>query len=99
MPVLSKLKQFKDLRQQGKKMQNAMADQSITTNKGGVALTMDGNLKIAGLAIDDDLMNVSSKAKLQENIKDAHDEALKKMQRVMASKMQEMGGFNMPGIK
>ena len=34
-------------------------------------------------------------------MKDAHAEALKKMQRVMAGKMQEMGGLeglNLPGM-
>ena len=96
MSVFSKLKQFKDLREQGKKLQGALAGESITVREAGdkVVLTMDGNLGITGLAIDDELLNPAKKEKLQEAIKSAHGEALKKMQRVMAGKMQEMGGMD-----
>lgn len=99
MAMLSKLKQFKDLREQGKKMQSALADESSTVSKGGVTLTMDGNLQLAGVAIDDEMMNVNKKNKLQESIKDAHKDVLKKMQRVMAGKMKDMDGFDFPGLK
>jgi DNA-binding protein YbaB len=46
-------------------------------------------------------MGKENKERLQKAIKDAHGEALKKMQRVVAGKMQEMGGFdgmNLPGL-
>lgn len=97
MSVFSKLKQFKDLRDQGKKLQGALAGESVTAHNNGVALTMDGNLQLTGVAIDDEMLNPTKKEKLQNAIKDAHSEAAKKMQRIMASKMQEMGGF--PGLK
>ena len=94
MSVFSKLKQFKDLRDQGKKLQGALAGESITTHNSGVAVTMDGNLQLTGVAIDDEMLNPAKKEKLQNAIKDAHGEALKKMQRVMAGKMQAMGGMD-----
>lgn len=97
--MLSKLKQFKDLRQQGKKMQSALAGESTTVNEGGVVMTMDGNLEMTGLAIDEELLNPTKKEKLEQAIKSAYKTALKKMQRVMATKMQEMGGLNLPGLK
>ncbi len=93
MSVFSKLKQFKDLRDQGKKLQDSLAGESATTSSGGVTLSMDGNFKLTGVAIDEDLLNVNKKEKLQNAIKDAHDDAIKKMQRIMAGKMQEMGGM------
>jgi len=95
--MFSKLKQFKDMRDQGKKLQGALAGESVTTHNGGVAITMDGNLNISAVAVDEELLNASKKEKLQNAIKDAHGDALKKMQRIMATKMQEMGGF--PGLK
>ena len=98
MAMLSKLKQFKDLRSQAKKMQSALADESTTVDEGGVTLTMDGNLGITGLAIDNDLLNPANKEKLQNKIKEAHKSALKKMQRVMATKIQDMGGLDLPGL-
>jgi len=102
--MFSKLKQFKDLRDQGKKLQGALSGESATVRSAGdkVILTMNGNLEITALAIDNELLNPSQKEKLQNAIKDAHGDALKKMQRVMATKMQEMGGLegmNIPGMK
>lgn len=97
MSVFSKLKQFKDLRDQGKKLQGALAGESVTAHSSGVAITMDGKLQMTGVAIDDELLNPAKKEKLQNAIKDAHGEATKKMQKIMAGKMQEMGGF--PGLK
>lgn len=94
MSVFSKLKQFKDLREQGKKLQGALAGESVTAHSNGVALTMDGNLQLTGVAIDDEMLNPAKKEKLQNAIKDAHSDATKKMQRIMAGKMQEMGGMD-----
>ena len=99
--MLTKLKQFKDIRSQAKKMQDALADESVTVRSAGdkVVLTMDGNLKLTGLAIDDELMEASKKDKLIDAVKSAHDDAQKKMQRIMASKMKEMGGLpDIPGL-
>lgn len=97
MSMFSKLKQFKDMRDQGKKLQGALSGESVTTQNGGVAITMDGNMQMTGIAIDDDLLSPAKKEKLQNSIKDAYGDALKKIQRIMANKMQAMGGF--PGMK
>lgn len=96
--MFSKLKQFKDLRDQGKKLQEALGGESVTVNSLGnkVVLTVDGNLQMTGLAIDPEVLTPEYKTKLENAIKDAHGEALKKMQRIIAGKMQEMGGF--PGM-
>jgi DNA-binding YbaB/EbfC family protein len=93
MSVFSKLKQFKDLREQGKKLQESLSTESATVQSGGVTLTMDGNFQLTGVAIDDELLNPAKKEKLQNALKDAHGDAIKKMQRIMATKMQEMGGL------
>lgn len=93
--MFSKLKQFKDLRDQGKKYQNVMSGESVTARSGGdsVVLTMDGNLGITGLAIAPEMLAPDKKTKLESAIKDAHADAMKKMQRIIAGKMQDMGGF------
>jgi DNA-binding protein YbaB len=96
--MLTKLKKYKDMRSQAKTIQSALADESVTVKSanGQVLLTMDGNMKITGLAIDDDMMSPTKKEQLQDAIKKAHEEATKKIQRVMAVKMKEMGGI--PGL-
>jgi|SRR3989339_204482 len=99
--MLNKLKQFRDLRTQAKEMQDTLGKESVTVKAAGdkIVMTMDGNLKMTGLAIDEELLAPDKKSKLQDAIKDAHSEAMKKMQRIMAMKMKEMGGLpNIPGL-
>ena len=89
------------MRSQAKELQNKLADESVTIKAAGdqVLMTMDGNLKMTGLAIDKDMLNPDNQNKLQEAIKKAHEEAMKKIQRIMAMKMKEMGGMpNIPGM-
>jgi DNA-binding protein YbaB len=93
MSMFSKLKQFKDIRDQGKKLQEALGTESVTVRELGdkVVMTVDGNLQMTGLAIDPEVLTPDKKDKLENAIKNAHSDALKKMQRIIASKMQEMG--------
>ncbi len=104
MSMFNKLKQFKDLREQGKKLQTMLGGESATvrTASDKIVMTMDGNMQMTALAIDDELLSPAKKEVLQKGIKEAHAEALKKIQRIMASKMQEMGGLEgmgLPGVK
>lgn len=99
--MFQKLKQFKDLRDQAKHLQSELEKEVISVNAASnqIVLTMNGNLKITGLAIDDALLSPAQKNKLIDGLKNAHEEALKKMQRVLAFKMKEMGGMpNIPGF-
>ena len=98
--MLNKLKQFKDLREQGKKMQSLLADESVTVRGAGdkLVMTMNGNLELSAIAIDDELLSPDKKEKLQNAIKETHADALKKMQRTIATKMQQSGEFNIPGL-
>ena len=99
--MFQKLKQFKDMRDQAKHLQDMLGKESVTADAAGskVVLTMDGNLALTGLSIDDELLAPDKKDKLQSAIKEAHADALKKMQRIMAMKMKEMGGMpNIPGL-
>lgn len=97
--MFNKLKQFKDLRDQAKTMQDMLGQESVTVNESGVSLTMNGNLEVTNLDIEDKLLAPNMKDKLVTAFKKAHGEALKKMQRTMAMKMKEMGGLpNIPGL-
>ncbi len=97
--MFNKLKQFKDLKDQAKVMQDMLAKESITVSEGGVTITMNGNLELADIKMEEKLLSPGSADKLGNAIKKAHAEALKKMQRVMAMKMKDMGGMpNIPGL-
>lgn len=97
--MFTKLKQFKDLRDQGKKMQEMLGNESATGQGAGgkVVVTLDGNLSMSGVAIDQSLLSPDNKQKIESGIKDAYGDALKKVQRIMATKMQE-SGFKMPEL-
>ncbi|MDO8260682.1 MAG: YbaB/EbfC family nucleoid-associated protein [Candidatus Magasanikbacteria bacterium] len=90
--MFNKLKQFKDLRNTAKQMQNMMAAESVTVDKSGVKITMNGNMEITEIKIAGDISTNSLEGIIKSNVNDA----LKKTQKLMAEKMQEMGGF--PGL-
>ena len=97
--MLNKLKQFKDIREQAKTLQNTLSQESVTVKEGGVTLVMDGNLSVKTLEIAEDMLTPAKKEKLQKEIIKAYEEAMKKMQRIMAMKMKEMGGLpSIPGL-
>ena len=99
--MFTKLKQFQDLRTQGKKMQSALAEESVTVRAAGdqIVMTLDGNLQMTALAIDADLLSPEKKDRLQTAIKEAHAEAIKKIQRIMATKIKDLGGLpKIPGL-
>lgn len=87
--MFNKLKQYKDLRNQAKKMQNALAGETVEEEKNGVKVSVNGNLEINSIILNADL----SLDKQAEAVKEAINSAIKKMQKVMAQKIQEMGGL------
>lgn len=96
MSMFSKLKQFKDLRDQAKKMQDTLAKESAegTAAFGKIKIAMDGNLQVLSVHIDPELLVADKQQKLQDGLKDAYNEAGKKIQRTMATKMRDMGGLD-----
>ncbi|HNV12261.1 MAG TPA: YbaB/EbfC family nucleoid-associated protein [bacterium] len=90
--MFNKLKQLKDLRSQAKTMQNALAGEKVEVEKNGIKLSMNGNMEVMDLVITSEL----SKEEIARTSKELFNDAIKKTQRIMAKKMQEMGGF--PGL-
>ena len=90
--MFSKLKQIKDLRDQAKKMQTVLGAETITVEKNGVVIKMNGNMEVTDLTINSEL----AKESLESTLKNAINDATKQTQKLMAKKMQEMGGF--PGL-
>lgn len=88
--MFNKLKQFKDLRNQAKTLQNALALESAEYEKGGVKITMNGNMEITKLSINEE----TRKNKLESVLTEAINETIKRAQKLMAKKVREMGGIN-----
>lgn len=90
--MFSKLKQFQNLRSQAKTMQNALAQETITEEKNGVKVVLNGNMEIINLSLNESL----PKSSQEEILKNCLNDALKSAQRIMAKKLQDMGGI--PGM-
>jgi len=88
--MFSKLKQYKDLRSQARALQNTLAQESVTLEKNGISITINGNLEVTALTISADL----SKDRLEKSLKDLLNDGIKKVQKIMAQKMQSMDGFS-----
>ncbi|MFA5318633.1 MAG: YbaB/EbfC family nucleoid-associated protein [Patescibacteria group bacterium] len=90
--MFSKLKQIKDLRSQAKTMQNALSGESVTVEKSGVKMVMNGNMEITEFTAAGDI----TKEALVQLVPSIVNDSIKDVQRIMAKKMQEMGGI--PGL-
>ncbi len=97
--MLTKLKQFKDLRAQAKTMQSVLAQETAHGSGAGgkINVVMDGTQKILSLDIDATLLTADNKKKVESGIVDAIESATKDLQKSMAKKMQS-GELTMPDL-
>ena len=93
--MFNKLKQFKDLRSKAKNIQNVLSQESAegTAGWGKVKIRMDGNQKILSVTIDPEAM--SDKTKLEDMIREAGNDAIQKIQKIMSTKLREVGGLDL----
>ncbi len=96
--MFNKLKQFKDLRSQAKQLQNALKEERVEVEKSGVKIIMDGNQEIIFIDVDEKLLSIEKKKELEKAIKEANSAAIEKTKRIMAYKMQSMGGLDQFGL-
>lgn len=100
MTVFSKLKQFKDLRSQAKKMQNELSQETVHVEGmgGKVQLIMDGNQKVLSVDVEPELLAPENKEKLQDGMRDLFNDGVKKIQRKMAQKMAKDGDLDLSSL-
>lgn len=80
--MFEKLKQIKDLRSQAKTMQSVLATESVTAEKGGVTVTLNGNLEVTAFVIGDGM----TKAQIEKASLEAVNEAVKKPRKLLLRK-------------
>lgn len=71
------------LRQEAQKLQGELKKLEVTEDRGRAHIVMSGDMKIKEFKIDGQEMN---------DVKDALNEAMSKVQKKAAQKMQDMGG-------
>lgn len=97
--MFQKLKQYKDLRDQSKKMKSTLEKETIHADAAGgkIAVVMDGNQTILSIDIDESLMAPQYKSTVEKGVKEAIESAMKKLQRMMLEKMKS-GEIQMPDL-
>ena len=86
--MLDKLKQFKELHDMQKALKAERIEVEIDNNK----MVMNGNMDVLEVNISDETFQ-KGKAETEEMIIKLHEDALKKVQQAMASKMGGLGGL------
>lgn len=89
--MFQKLKQFKELRDQGKQMKELLDAVVVVggSSRNRVMVTINGSHEILGVQIEEGM----AKADVEAGVKDAFNDANKKLQTELMKKMQEMGGI------
>lgn len=97
--MFDKIKQLKNLRDQAKQMKEMLEQEVVNASdvSGKVSLVMNGNQEVLAVEISDELLNPNKKKELENALKEAFNEAVKKVQQLMAQKLQS-SGFNFPGL-
>lgn len=98
--MFEKLKQFKDLRDKAKVLQDALSEESAegTAAHGKVAITIDGTQKVTAVRIDEAMLVADGKEKLETAVREALNDAQKKIQVKVMEKMKSMGDLGLPGL-
>ena len=93
--MFSKLKQFKDLKDRAKQIQDALAQETAegAAGWGKVKIVMNGNQQVTSVIIDESVM--SDRIKLQGLIAEATNDAIGKIQKIMATKLKDIGGLDL----
>ena len=90
--MFNKIKQIKDMRDQGKQMK-AMLDDVIVIGSGAggkVLITVNGSHETLGVKVDETVDH----AKIESGIKEALNDVNSKLQKELMAKMKEMGGLD-----
>jgi DNA-binding protein YbaB len=93
-------KEMMKLQQEASKIQEDLSNTHIEAEVDGVVVTVDGQLKVVAVSIEDTGI-LKDQKKLEKAIADATNKGMKKAQGIAAEKMKGVMaqmGLNMPGM-
>ncbi|OGH61487.1 MAG: nucleoid-associated protein, YbaB/EbfC family [Candidatus Magasanikbacteria bacterium RIFCSPHIGHO2_01_FULL_50_8] len=99
--MFQKLKQFKDMRDQAKQIHEKLSHESCegSAGFGKVKVVINGAQEVTSVLIDESLLSVGEKSRLEGFVRDATNDAIKKCHRIMAEKMKgQFGDFKLPTL-
>lgn len=91
--MLDKLKNLYKLKQDAQRIKDELAKEKVEVENHGIKIIMNGNQEVESIILISDLPIETQ----QRYLKETFNEAVKKVQKLMAEKMMK-GGFNLPGL-
>ena len=90
--MFNKLKQFKDLRDKAKELQSTLGKETAegTAAWGKIKVRINGTQNIESVSIDPSIL--SDQKAVEDGMKDAFNDAISKIQKIVAMKMRDIGG-------
>ena len=85
--MLDKLKQLKQLRDQANDLKTILAAESITVERDGITLVLNGNQEVVSLTVPETI----TKAALEKTLPSLFNDGLKQIHRIIAQKVQASG--------
>ena len=95
------LKQAQEMHSKISQLQEVMAEKRVETTSGGgmVSVVMSGKQEILSIRIDPEVVNREDVEMLQDLVRAAVNEAIRKSQEMVTEEMKKItGGLNIPGL-
>jgi len=95
------LKQAQEMHSKISQLQEAMAEKRVETSSGGgmVSVVMSGKQEILSIRIDPEVISKEDAEMLQDLIRAAVNEAIRKSQEMVTEEMKKItGGLSIPGL-
>ncbi|OGP87216.1 MAG: nucleoid-associated protein, YbaB/EbfC family [Deltaproteobacteria bacterium RBG_16_48_10] len=95
------LKQAQEMQSKLSQLQEAMAEKRVETSSGGgmVSVVMNGKQEILSILIDPEVVNREDVEMLQDLIRAAVNEAIRKSHEMVTEEMKKVtGGLSIPGL-
>jgi len=95
------LKQAQEMHSKISQLQEAMAEKRVETSSGGgmVSVVMSGKQEILSIRIDPEVISKEDVEMLQDLIRAAVNEAIRKSQEMVTEEMKKItGGLSIPGL-
>jgi nucleoid-associated protein EbfC len=97
----SMLKQAEEMHSKISQIQESMAEKRVEASAGGgmVSVVMSGKQEVLSVRIDPEVINKEDVEMLQDLIRAAANEAIRKSQEMMTEEMKKItGGLSIPGL-
>lgn len=97
MTLFSKLKEIQELKKKAGELKNLLGDEKVEIDNDGIKIVINGNQEVLEIKINEELLKSGNGEKLERLLQININEAIKKVQRLMAEKIKS-SGFQMPNF-